>query len=156
NFFTDDKGWELGRGEETNSPKRGLLRFTQNIVDSGHAVGRRIDETTGKDVKTGFLGTDGKVHAKGRNLQKTIELEDGSTKNVYCRSWIKTDQYDSYQKAIRTSNHYLKIDCNISKTSLNTNSVLNNVGMPRIHPVLNTCMYRVGARKVSRVFSQNL
>ena len=69
-----------------------------------------------------------KQETKGRKL---LKLKDG--KVVIARSWIKTDQYDSYKKAIRSSNHYLTREGNLS--DLNTNSVLNNIGMPRIHPI---------------------
>lgn len=129
-FFTDELGWEVNRSGKGN--KRGLLRFTQNIVDSGHAVGRRIDTSTGGNkeniITEPFIGKNGEPIAKGRNLKS-------GTPNTFCRSWVKPDQYDSYKKAIRSSNHYLKRDGNLS--SLNINSVLDNVGMPRFHPVLN-------------------
>ena len=127
-LFTDESGWEVDRDGAGN--KRGLLKFTQAIVDSGHPVGRRISNLSGgnkKNVNTEpFMGTNGKEHAKGRNLK-------AGTLNTYCRSWIKPDQYDQYKKLIRSSNHYLKRRGNLG--NLNTDSVLNDVGMPRIHPV---------------------
>ena len=126
----DIKGWEFERGKENNgATKRGILKFTQDIVDSGHAVGRRIDQKTGgRGGNEPFEKTrDGKKKlAKGRNLGVGFL-------NEFCRTWIKTDQYDSYKKLIRHEKHYLKRDGNLS--DLNTKSVLSDIGMPRIHPV---------------------
>lgn len=124
----DNSGSFTWRPREDNNFNRGLLRFTQTIVNSGHAVGKRISqESGGRKGSDTFKGTDGKEHAKGRNL--TL----GGTLNEYCRSWIKTDQYDQYKKLIRSSKHYLKGNGNLS--GLENFSVLNNIGMPRIHPV---------------------
>ncbi|MEK6882263.1 MAG: hypothetical protein AABY22_21775, partial [Nanoarchaeota archaeon] len=127
------KGWrereKSERNLDTPAVKRGLLGFTQAIVDSGHAIGKKINQSTGKfEVFDPITSSGKKPLAKGRNLVQDI---DG--KKVFCRSWIKTDQYDQYKKLIRHEKHYLKSDGNLS--DLETYSVLNNIGMPRIHPV---------------------
>ena len=131
NFFTDEQGWKEGREEE--KLKRGLLRFTQAIVNSGHAVGKRINQDN-----YGWLDKDGTIISKGTNIiknaTKPLSSKDKNDRSsVFCRSWIKTDQYDQYKKLIRHEKHYLKSEGNLS--DLKTHSVLNNIGMPRIYPV---------------------
>mgnify|MGYP001562062758 CR=1 FL=1 len=133
-IFTDSpdvQGWKEGGDEE--KLKRGILRFTQTIVNSGHAVGKRINQDN-----YGWLDKDGEIISKGPKIikdeTKSLSSKDGDGRsNVFCRSWIKTDQYDTYKKLIRHEKHYLKHDGNLS--NLNNFSVLNNVGMPRIHSV---------------------
>jgi hypothetical protein len=124
--LTSDKNnlfWEAGN---QNRAKRGLLKYTQNLID------KNIDNSFSSARYIGIVNDDSNINPDADNKHKLfsqgnrVTIGEGDNK-VYCRSWSVRNPYSTYKDTIR--HEKLRRD-----EIFGNLSVLEDNGMPKIVP----------------------
>jgi len=123
--LTSDKNnlfWESGN---PNRAKRGLLKYTQNLIDAS------INDFSSAARYIGITNDDSNIAADKNN--RHVQFSQGNrikSDDVYCRSWSIRNPYSKYEDLVRHSEL-------LRQSFVNNLSVLEDAGVVKIAPYNN-------------------
>jgi len=119
----------------TNPYKRGLLRFTQQLINDGHSDGTdkyHPGKIITMPFKEGDSATDPSKGAIPRGTRVGVNYSsDGTENGTYCRNWTKNRRYDNVDSLVRGSNSTF-IKGNFLEKPNGSFSVLQDNGFIRV------------------------
>ncbi len=130
------EGLNWGQDVERFNIQRGVLKFTQEIVNSTHPFSKVINQST-KQFETGEeLG--GEKVTIGRGMNNIHSSQENFNRNIFCRQWTYDDQYGtSFRTMMRNGDpsRFVNNDGSPYRLLQEEYTVLNRNGKARIHPI---------------------